>query len=133
MIDNYLLELDNLILVADEIPDAEILRRTVWDTDLEKIGLYRYKVYFSDGSLLELTERMVEEKGGLTVTKYRFHWQDKEGKLIKRWDNAAHHPEIDTFPDHLHDGADDNVLPHVKISGLEVLSKIIAVVSKNRK
>lgn len=133
MIDNYLQELDNLILVADEIRDAKIIRRTVWDTDLEKIALYRYKIYFSDGSLLELTERMVEETDELMVTKYRFHWQDEKGTLIKRWDNAAHHPEIDTFPDHLHEGTDDNVLPHVKISGLEVLSTVIDAVSKNRK
>lgn len=133
MIDNYLQELDNLILAADEILDVKIRRRTVWDTDLEKIGLYRYKIYFSDGSFLELTERMVEEKGELTVTKYRFHWQDKEGKLIKRWDNAPHHPEIDTFPDHLHERADDNVFPHEKMSGLEVLSTVIDAITKNRK
>jgi hypothetical protein len=133
MIENYLKELDNLILAADEILDAKILRRSVWDTDLERIALYRYKVYFSDGSLLELTERMVEEKDKLTVTKYRFHWQDKGGKLVKRWDNARHHPGINTFPDHLHEGSDDNVIPHKKINGLEVLSKVIDEVGKNRK
>ena len=122
--------LDNLIFAADEIIDGEIIRRTVWDTGLEKIGLYRYKIYFSDGSLLEMTERLVEEKDELIVTKYRFHWQDKEGKLIKRWDNAPHHPEIDTFPHHLHEGIDDKVLPYSMISGLEVLSEIIDAVAE---
>jgi len=48
-----------------------------------------------------MTERILEERGGLTTTKYRYHWQTGSGKLIKRWDNAPHHPEIDTFPDHL--------------------------------
>ena len=130
MIENYLQNLDNLIFAADEIIDGEIIRRTVWDTGLEKIGLYRYKIYFSDGSLLEMTERLVEEKDELIVTKYRFHWQDKEGKLIKRWDNAPHHPEIDTFPHHLHEGIDDKVLPYSMISGLEVLSEIIDAVAE---
>ena len=130
MIENYLQNLDNLIFAADEIIDGEIIRRTVWDTGLEKIGLYRYKIYFSDGSLLEMTERLVEEKDELIVTKYRFHWQDKEGKLIKRWDNAPHHPEIDTFPHQLHEGTDDKVLPYSMISGLEVLSEIIDAVAE---
>jgi hypothetical protein len=130
MIENYLQNLDNLIFAADEIIDGEIIRRTVWDTGLEKIGLYRYKIYFSDGSLLEMTERLVEEKDELIVTKYRFHWQDKEGKLIKRWDNAPHHPEIDTFPHQLHEGTDDKVLPYSMISGLEVLSEVIDAVAE---
>lgn len=60
MIDSYLKKIDDFILAADEIVDVEVVRRTVWDTDLEKIGIYRYKVYLSDGSLLELTERLVE-------------------------------------------------------------------------
>ncbi|MCU0285446.1 MAG: DUF6516 family protein [Acidobacteria bacterium] len=32
---------------------------------------------------------------------YSFHWQDKEEKLIARWDNAAHHPEVRTYPHHV--------------------------------
>jgi len=40
---------------------------------------------------------------------YRFHWQDKEQKLIRRWDNAKHHPELKTFPAHVHIGSDENV------------------------
>jgi hypothetical protein len=92
---------------------------------LEKIGLYRYKIYLSDGSLLELTERLVEEKDKLQVTKYRFHWQTKEGNLIKRWDNARHHPEVKTFPHHLHEGSEENVTDHKEIRGLEILSHVV--------
>ena len=124
MIENYLRKLDDLILAADEIIDVKILRRSIWDTDLEKIGLYRYRISFSDGSFLEMTERIVEEDR-LITTKYRFHWQNKEGQIIKRWDNARHHPEIKTFPHHLHDGSEGNVIACKEISGLEVLAKII--------
>lgn len=131
MLDNYLKKLDDFILAADEIIEVDIIRRTIWDTDLEKIGIYRYKIYFQDGSLLELTERLVEEQGTLKPTKYRFHWQDKEGDLIKRWDNARHHPEIDTFPNHLHDGSEETVIGHPEISGLEVLSTIVKETRKS--
>lgn len=125
MIENYFKELDEFITAADEIIKVEIIRRNIWDTDLEIIGIYRYRILFRDESLLEMTERMVEERDQIKRTKYRFHWQDREGKLIKRWDNARHHPEIDTFPHHLHIGSDENVTSHRVIDGLEILSKIV--------
>ena len=28
--------------------------------------------------------------------------------MIKRWDNAKHHPELETFPKHVHLGDDMN-------------------------
>ncbi len=36
--------------------------------------------------------------------KYRYHLQSSENQMIARWDNAPHHPEIKTHPDHLHVG-----------------------------
>ena len=33
---------------------------------------------------------------------YSFHWQDKNGDLIIRWDNAPHYKNIKTFPHHKH-------------------------------
>jgi len=33
---------------------------------------------------------------------YSYHWQNKDGKLRIRWDNAPHHKEIKTFPHHKH-------------------------------
>jgi hypothetical protein len=130
MLDNYLKQLDDFILAADEIVEFEIVRRTVWDTDFEKIGIYRYRLHLSDDSLLELTERLVEETGNLVRTKYRYHWQSREGALIKRWDNAKHHPGIDTFPNHIHIGTDENVSSHLEVSGLEILRMVIDEVNK---
>lgn len=34
--------------------------------------------------------------------KYRYQRQDENGKLLSRWDNAAHYPHISTFPHHRH-------------------------------
>jgi len=34
--------------------------------------------------------------------KYAYHWQDKDGKLFIRWDNAGHWKNIPTFPHHKH-------------------------------
>ena len=128
MIEQYLKELDELISASPAVIDVEIIRRSVWDTELEKIALYRYRLNMSDRSLLELTERLVEEKGTLLIKRYRHHWQNHDGQVIKRWDNAPHHPEIDTFPHHLHDGSESKVIRHGEITGLNALEIVISLI-----
>ncbi len=125
MINKYLNDLDALVSASPEVVDVDIIRRDIRDTGLEKIALYRYRIKLKDGSTVEITERLLEEGKKLDITKYRYHWQTQSGKLIKRWDNAPHHPEIDTFPNHLHIGTDDNVLRFSKISALDILISII--------
>ncbi len=129
MLEDYLREIDELISSATEALDVEILRRSVWDTGLEKVALYRYRLSMSDGSLLELTERLVEEKETLFIKKYRYHWQNRNGQVIMRWDNTPHHPEIESFPHHLHDGSETNVVRHSEISGLDALGKVILLIA----
>ena len=34
--------------------------------------------------------------------KYRYHLQTTEGEFLARWDNAPHHPEVKSHPNHLH-------------------------------
>lgn len=128
MIERYLKELDELISASPEVIDIEIIRRSVWDTELEKIALYRYRLNMRDRSLLELTERLVEVKGTLSIKRYRHHWQNHDGQVIKRWDNAPHHLEIDTFPHHLHDGSESNVIRHGEINGLNALKIVISLI-----
>lgn len=88
------------------------------------MGLLRYRLTLRDGGLLEMFERFQVVGGRLQVTKYSFHWQDADGQPRKRWDNAAHHPEVPAHPHHVHDGAEANVLPHGPISAEEVLAII---------
>jgi hypothetical protein len=125
MIERYMNDLDVLISASPSIVDIYIIRRDIRDTGLEKTALFRYRLKLIDESLIEITERILEETGGLTTSKYRYHWQTGSGKLIKRWDNAPHHPEIDTFPDHLHDGSEENVKSFRKMNALEILTDII--------
>ena len=125
MINKYLSELDTFISTDRTILDVDVVRRDIRETGMEKTALYRYRLKLNDNSLVELTERLVEEKGQLRVTKYRFHWQDRSGKLIKRWDNAPHHPEIDSFPHHLHDGSESVVIQHQHCSAVSILMDIV--------
>jgi len=33
---------------------------------------------------------------------YSYHWQNKNGKMIIRWDNDPHHKNLKTYPHHKH-------------------------------
>ena len=125
MIEAYLRRLDELLSASALVQDVEIVRRLIRDTEFEKVLHYRYRVLLANGDLVEMTERVLEVQGALDISKYRHHWQDRTGQLIKRWDNAPHYREIDTFPHHLHDGAEDHVVRHASTSGLEVLQQIL--------
>jgi len=87
-------------------------------------GMFRYRLTLQDGSFLELFEFFIVREGEVQVTKYSFHWQNADGQLRKRWDNAAHHREISTYPYHIHDGSEENVLPHQPINTEELLTVV---------
>lgn len=57
-------------------------------------------VNLRDGSQLFLSEASTPRG-----FRYAYHWQDTEGRLIARWDNAPHHHTIETFPAHMHVGS----------------------------
>ncbi len=126
MIEAYLRHIEELLSTSVVVSDVEVIRRSLRDTDLEKVVNYRYRVTLVNGGLIEMTERVLERQGTLAVTKYRHHWQDSQGHLLKRWDNAPYHPTVDTSPHHLHDGAEDQVVRHPAITGIEVLQRILA-------
>jgi hypothetical protein len=61
--------------------------------------------------MLELNEAILGEAGRLKRLGYRYHFQDKQNKLVFRYDNMPHFPGLENFPHHKH-------LPD-KISGTE--------------
>jgi len=80
----------------------------------------------ADGGLLEIAEFFVLEANAIVVGNYKFHWQDPQGRLIKRWDNAPHHPKVEGFPHHLHDGSEENVMPGVSNIDTEMALQLIS-------
>jgi len=94
------------------------------DTVAEGIGFFRVLATLVNGDFLQLVERFEYDSDGLCFGKYSFHWQRADGTLVCRWDNAPHHPELSTFPHHLHDLDEANILPHAPIDVFDVLSII---------
>lgn len=62
----------------------------------------RVRVRFADGSLLELNEAVIVEANVIEHLDYRYHLQDVRNRLLFRYDNTPHFPDIDTFPHHKH-------------------------------
>lgn len=83
----------------------------------ETVEFIRLKAELSNGTIL-----YIRESFSLGKSKYSYHWQQTDGKLIMRWDNAPHHENISTFPYHLHDG--DIIVPSDRVFINEVLAEI---------
>lgn len=56
----------------------------------------------ADASLLKISETLAVEADALVWLSYRYHWQAATGTAFVRYDNAPHHPELETFPHHKH-------------------------------
>ena len=117
---DYLAYIKSLLISAFHITDFITIREEAQ----EQKGLFRYRVSLDDESLLEVFEFFTITLDGVQVLKYSFHWQDHNGNLLKRWDNASHHPEISTYPHHLHDSAEDAVFPHPPVTVGDILKNI---------
>ena len=117
MIESYIRSLKNILITHPEVKS--------WKTISEEItlqtGIIRIGAALADKSKLYLFEYLMLEKGNLVKMKYSYHWQSAQG-LIIRWDNAKHHRDIPTFPDHLHFG--DEVKPSKQIGVIEILRRI---------
>jgi Family of unknown function (DUF6516) len=118
--EDYLALIKSLIALCPVVVQLNILRE---DAQGDR-GLWRYRLTLQDESFVEMFEFFEIQSDQVKVIKYSFHWQRNDGQLIKRWDNAAHHPEIETYPHHLHDGAEDVVFAYQPVSFEEILQII---------
>jgi len=94
---SYFDEIEARFISSPVVITYRVLRRDVTDTD----GIIRLKANLSDASQGEFFENVIETNSEIKIRKYSFHWQDQDGNLIKRWDNAAHYKEFSSAH-HLH-------------------------------
>jgi hypothetical protein len=87
----------------------------------ERVNL-RIRVRFPKGHMLEWNEAMIGEEGHVEHLGYRYHFQDKDNKLIFRYDNTPHFPGLKAFPDHKH--LPENVVPANRPTVFEVLDEV---------
>ncbi len=86
-------------------------------------GMVRGRLLFLGGYILTFMEYI---QIGKERPKYRFNFSDGKSDMIFRYDNAAHHKEIPTFPHHKHVGTE--VKPSREIGLAEVVSEIESMI-----
>ncbi|MDR4499294.1 MAG: DUF6516 family protein [Candidatus Scalindua sp.] len=70
------------------------------DARTQKIGLIKVIIEFADDSKLFVTE-YIDLRYKVDKLTYSFHYQDKDRKMIFRYDNALHKPALG-FKEHKH-------------------------------
>ena len=65
-----------------------------------KQGIVKIQVVLVDGSSLSIKE-YVDAKYKIEKASYAYHYQNRDGGLIFRYDNAAHKPDLG-FKEHKH-------------------------------
>jgi Family of unknown function (DUF6516) len=95
------------------VKDLEVIEMV----EEENVQFLRVRLEIMDGSLLYVREAFFPDHN-----KYSYHWQTRTGEMLLRWDNAPHHPEIPTHPDHRHEG--EEVGPSARVSVEEVLAEL---------
>ena len=95
----YLERLRDTICARREIT-VEYLR--VEEILPDRLGAIGGRLRFYHDSLLVFDETVIERGIVLVKTDYAYHYQRADGTLVFRYDNAPHHPEVSTFPDHIH-------------------------------
>lgn len=88
-------------MVHSEFPDivtsSEIIHK-------RSPGSAKLRLQFNDQTYMDI---WFSETG-----KYSYHWEQRAKRgLILRHDNAPDHPEIETFPKHMHVGDEQTVAP----------------------
>ncbi len=94
-------------------------------------GFVRGEVEFKDGSSLLFFRELLDLREPIQKIMYAYHYQKKDGELIFRYDNTAHHKSVPTFPHHKH--LDDGKVESASAPSLEdVLREIEKQMPLNR-
>jgi len=92
--------------------------------DEPDLQVLHVKVSFIDNSVLYIRETIAP-----TFNKYAYHWQTSDARLIRRWDNAPHWPDVATHPHHCHVESRENVVPSEHPAIADVIQYITGEVS----
>ncbi|MEI6609009.1 MAG: DUF6516 family protein [Deltaproteobacteria bacterium] len=95
-------EIEARLIECPVIRAYEITRKDISLDD----GKLRIKSALTGGGVFECFLYLKDTGHSIYPLKFSFHWQDKEGKTIRRLDNAPHHTDLPYAPNHLHMGGD---------------------------
>jgi hypothetical protein len=122
LIEAYLQSLLDLVAASPIVRASDV----TLDKRAPRVGLIRGSLYFVDGSRLHFRE-LVEAQDEVVRRMYSYHYQDADENLIFRYDDTPHHPDLNTFPHHKHDGSETGVVAATPPDLPAVLREIEAI------
>lgn len=123
MIQRFVENIEKTIASTPSILSSYIQKQ--FGPDNETVYL-KGNLLFIDSSVLEIAIFANKFRNTISIDKYRFHYMNKEGQMIFRYDNAPHHQEITSFPHHKH--TPDKVIQSPVPSLKDVLNEISAII-----
>lgn len=89
---------------------------------LSNHGYFRARLVLSNNDFPEVSEYFMCDGNRCSPLKYRHQWMDGSfTRLIKRWDNVNHFPNLPGYPHHVHVGSEDNVFPSKPLGIIDVI------------
>ena len=114
----YLTDTELALISSSIITDYCIIRSWAHTDD----GYIRVRATLANGDFLEATEYVVLQAGQLMTVDYRYQWMSNDKTTLhRRWDSTPDHPELSSFPHHVHVGSEKVVLPSQPLSLTELL------------
>ena len=123
MIQQFVKDTENTITSSSIVLSSTIQK--YFDSALTTVYIKGHLVII-DSSILEIALFVTESRKALSIDKYRLHYMNSNGQMLFRYDNAQHHPEINTYPHHKH--TPDKVSPSDLPSLKDILSEISAII-----
>ncbi len=119
---DYLEAVKERLLTEAHVTSFYIVRERATLTE----AYLRARLTLADASQLEFAEYIESRsEAEVEVVAYSYHWADAQGRLIRRWDNTPHFPDLPNFPHHIHEGS-DAVVPGQPMTIGAVLDEIAA-------
>jgi len=129
VIEDYFSSVDKFLakqMVVSKIEPQNLFRR-ISNTK----GRIEARIYFFDGSYLDVGEMVAIERGVPLNYHYRYHYQRPEGPVFT-YDDAPDHRELETFPYHKHTYTKDmrETEPHQKVTLTDVVKEIATLLQE---
>ncbi|MBP7963480.1 MAG: hypothetical protein KBG20_13220 [Caldilineaceae bacterium] len=122
MISEHLTQIEAVIDKYTQASFVQGITYSVERRSREQAYLYG-SLLFVDGSSLHFREFLDTFDDMMIKQKYAYHYQDGEGQLIFRYDNATHRPTL-SFVEHRHDK--EGIIPALSPDLDTVIEEIVA-------
>lgn len=110
--------------ILEALSSSEIVEEIAVTVLVQEPGgqALRAVVSLKGGYVLHINEAL-----GRDFRRYSYHVQ-KEGHMVRRWDNAPHWPDMKTFPHHHHLGSEKNASECREVFVEDVLNEMKTII-----